>query len=118
MLARTACSNTTLFSAYPIGSSDPPLQLPLARPLLTYQVDDVWTPRPRGRRRKRQAGRRPASADEPTAVENPSVHRYEVVYTTKPPLGWLWTRLRRRPAAGPAGRLSALLALAADFGPL
>ena len=73
---------------------DLPLQLPLGASLVTYQVDDVWTPRPLAA--DDSAGKLVVNLPAPTLPpqsQNPSTHRYEVIYTTKAPLGWLWTRV-------------------------
>jgi hypothetical protein len=71
-----------------------PLQLPVGARLLMYQVDGIWSPWPVVA--EDAAGKPVVNLPAPTRAREPSSQsgrRYEVVYTTTAPIGWLWTRV-------------------------
>ncbi len=98
-----------------------PLQLPPGARLLTYQVDGVWSPRLPviDDSAARPVVNLPAPAKAPEA-ETSSGRQYEVVYATRAPLGWLWTRVEA-PAPStpvPPAAFTRTWRLAPEFSPI
>jgi hypothetical protein len=98
-----------------------PLQLPLGARMLAYQVDGIWSPRPipSDDAPGKPVINLPAPNRAPESDAS-STHRYEVVYTTAVPVGWLWTRVEAPAPLLPVqpAALQRLWRLPAEFTPL
>ena len=97
------------------------LLLPSGARLLAFQVDGMWSPRPALTRD--DEGKPALDLPVPHRTfkdESGAAHRYEVVYTTTAPPGWLWTRIDApapTPPAPPAA-FERRWRLAPEFSPL